>query len=78
MSIVEGVTPWAGEVVAVPGPHTFVVSVPNWPGFAEPAVVVLVAVDVAGGELLRPHAPAMSTTASSAASEPNRFTMFPP
>ncbi len=31
-----------------------------------------------GPELLRPQAPATSTTASSAASEPNRFTMLPP
>src|SRR5206468_3238690 len=78
--IAVGVTPWSGDMVFVPGPQTFF-RVPKSPGpAAEPAVVVVSppVVGVAPPPPLRPQALAMSTTASSVASEPNRFTMLPP
>src|SRR5579862_4100765 len=83
MSIVFGVTPWSGDMVFVPGPHTFF-NVPKSPGPPAPpgAVVGDVPPPAVVGELvpelLRPQALAKSTTARSAASEPNRFTSLPP
>src|SRR5204863_5061267 len=75
--IEAGVTPCADAFVCVPGPHTFL-RVPKSPG---PAVVTallgVVPVPVGGAELLRLHAPAMSTIASIPASKPNRFTFSP-
>src|SRR5207245_2951816 len=59
MLIAVGVTPWAGEVVFWPGPHTFF-SVPKSPAPAAPAGAVVLVAPGPALEPLRPHAPATS------------------